>query len=254
MTNEEGASPEIEEEPASTETPRGDAASGDGAPPESPEAPEKTTDWEKRYKDTHSEYQRLKTQEATWRQERETIQEYLRSQSANTQRQQQVDPIAEAEREFAEAGKAFDADAQVAALRKMRALERQAMNAEAAQTASRTFDLKRGMDEAAAFGVTDANEMAKVYQSMTPKEVAIIKRWRDGTLPEALDSERKAAKARADQAAAFAGDTARGVGGGRRVPGSLETPEPETREVPAAVYYAFSENYRKKRWPNAIVV
>lgn len=165
----------------------------------------------------------------------------------------QEDPVAKAEKEWAEARQSFDPEAEMRALRNLRKADADVIRREAAQQAQQALELREGLTKAKEWGESDPLKLAEVYKSLTAEDLAIIDAHRAGRLEDKVLARRKERERRAKEAGglpSLAGD----AGGGRRVPGSLGVEDEGPIEVPAAIYYAFPESVAKKKWPNAKIV
>jgi len=170
---------------------------------------------------------------------------------------EQTDPLAAARAKLAEAHESFDPVAISNATIEFNRAERASEMDKLKQTMAYEQRVQREMPEAAKImGVNDVQaaqaEMQRIAQNLTPTQLAVLKRYEEGTLGDLL-TEQNAAKEERKRAAEFFKSTET-AGGGRSVPGSQRT---SNVKYMSSADWATLNDAAKQRWkdgPDELVI
>jgi len=138
------------------------------------------------------------------------------------------DPLEAARQRLIEAENGYDPIEKVAAYEHYQNVRDQQREQAIIEKSLRAGELKLGLERAKAFGDYTPQQLGEVPATMTPEEMALVRRYRQGDLPDVLNADMERRKAAAERKARI--NQMFGQGSGGVVPGSFEEPPVPTIE------------------------
>lgn len=180
----------------------------------------------------------------------EIAEQHRKVQDAFGPRQQQQDPEESAMQKYMAARENYDVAAEAAALRELNAARDQKLRQSMMNDVIRQQRLLQSMPVAQQMlGVKDENlasqQLAHIYQSMTPDEIALVALKRQNKIAEWVATQQEESERKRQQAEALR--ALPGLGGGGRVPGAGA---PKAKAMPYETWLAGSEE-AKQAWRDA---
>lgn len=249
----EQPNPELEQDANSQESGQVEGTEAQTAPTESPQEPSKEeldelielgrrtkaaniTDPEALMRDYTHKSQALPELQS----ERERAMEVIRKLAG--ERAAAADPVEAAKQQYAEALRSFDPDAILNAEENLARLRMDQQKQQLLSESIRVQELKESMGRAKTFGDFSEQELGQVHQTISPEELALVRRYRQGDLPDVLNAETEKRKAEAQQKARM--NQLFGQGSGGTIPGGFD--EPKKPVIDWVDYALLSEGKRKE--------
>jgi hypothetical protein len=189
-------------------------------------ASESQEDWQRRYEEGNRKLTEMGQTNAQLQQQQQFLQTQIEERNRALGQlggyvQQQQDPEQAAWQRYQTAQSEYNQEEQNRALLDWTSAREQKMRQSIQAEAIKASQVQQSLPRAAEMlGIKDINaasqQLAQIYQNITPEDLAVIGAYRNGTLPEKLTKQQEARDAAARQAEYLASVS---TGGGRVVPG-----------------------------------